>query len=247
MNLEQFFSQIPKAALGFSGGVDSAYLLYAAVQYGAEVCPYYVKTAFQPQFEYKDAKTFAQSLGMDLKVIEFDILGERTVASNQENRCYFCKKALFTLLKRQAFEDGYSVILDGTNASDDPLDRPGMKALEELSVRSPLQECGLSKEEIRRLSKKEGLFTWNKPAYACLATRIPTGKEITKELLERIEQAESVLFSLGFLDFRVREFHGAAKIQLPKEQFLSAIEKREEILERLSPYFQSVLLDMKER
>ncbi len=89
MNLEQFFSQIPKAALGFSGGVDSAYLLYAAVQYGAEVCPYYVKTAFQPQFEYKDAKTFAQSLGMDLKVIEFYILWERTVASNQEKRCYF--------------------------------------------------------------------------------------------------------------------------------------------------------------
>lgn len=247
MNLKQFFSQIPKAALGFSGGVDSSYLLYAAVQYGAEICPYYVKTAFQPQFEYEDAKKFTQGLGIDLKVIELDILEERPVALNPENRCYFCKKTLFSFLKSQALEDGYSVILDGTNASDDPLDRPGIKALEELSVRSPLQECGLSKEEIRRLSKKEGLFTWNKPAYACLATRIPTGKEITKELLEKIEQAESILFAMGFLDFRVREFHGAARIQLPKEQFLSAMKKREEILERLIPYFRVVLLDMKER
>ena len=146
-----------------------------------------------------------------------------------------------------AREDGYSLLLDGTNASDEEGDRPGMRALRELSVRSPLRECGLTKEEIRRLSKEAGLFTWDKPAYACLATRIPTGEQITKEKLADTEAAEDYLFSLGFTDFRVRRFGEAARLQFPADQFEKVLEKREEIIKELKRYYGAVLLDMEAR
>jgi uncharacterized protein len=138
----------------------------------------------------------------------------------------FCKKLLFAKILEQAAADGYDILLDGTNASDDPRDRPGMRALKELSILSPLRECGLSKEEIRRRSKEAGLFTWNKPAYACLATRIPTGEPITKEKLERTERAENFLFSLGFTDFRIRMSGTAAKLQVPASQIEKVIKNR---------------------
>ena len=137
MDLSQFFQRCPKAALGFSGGVDSAYLLYAAVENGAQVQPYFVKTAFQPQFELEDARRLCAQLGVELSVLDLDILNVPQVAENPADRCYFCKKALFGRLKEQAQQDGYTVLMDGTNASDDAGDRPGMRALGELSVRSP--------------------------------------------------------------------------------------------------------------
>ena len=168
MDLKEFFQQNPRAALGFSGGVDSAFLLAMAVKYKAQVQPYFIKTAFQPEFELHDARELTRRLGVELTVIEHDILSSRQVAENPENRCYYCKKTLFGLLKEKALKDGYTMLLDGTNASDDFSDRPGMQAIRELEVRSPLRECGLTKTEIRRLSKEEGLFTWNKPSYACL-------------------------------------------------------------------------------
>lgn len=157
------------------------------------------------------------------------------------------QKTLFGLLKEKALKDGYTMLLDGTNASDDFSDRPGMQAIRELEVRSPLRECGLTKTEIRRLSKEEGLFTWNKPSYACLATRIPAGTVLTEPELQKIEKAEDKLFSLGFTDFRIRLFHGAARIQLPAEQMAKMTEIREEIYRELKPYFKAVLLDLETR
>ena len=139
------------------------------------------------------------------------------------------------------------MLCDGTNASDDGADRPGMKALAELGVRSPLREAGLSKPEIRRLSREAGLFTHDKPAYACLATRVPTGTPITPGLLEKTERAENALFSLGFTDFRVRFFCGAARIQLPEGQLSRALLARQAILDALSPDFDAVLLDLRPR
>lgn len=247
MTLKDFFAENPKAALGFSGGVDSSYLLYAGLKYGAEIKPYYIKTPFQPQFEFDDAKRLAKELGAELTVIQLNVLAAENVAKNPENRCYFCKTALFGALKQQALADGFSVLLDGTNASDEVSDRPGMKALSELSVLSPLRICGLAKDEIRRLSKEAGLFTWNKPAYACLATRIPAGTEIDETALKKIEGAEDALFKLGFSDFRVRLFSGAARLQMKAEQLQSAADRREEIKSALSPYFTSVLLDLNGR
>lgn len=244
MQLRDFFREHPRAALGFSGGVDSSYLLYAAVRCGADVRPYFIKTAFQPQFELDDALRLAAQLGVEVAVLPLDILSEPAVTENPADRCYHCKARLFGALQKQALADGYSLLLDGTNASDDAGDRPGMRALRELSVRSPLRECGLTKAEIRRLSKEAGLFTWDKPAYACLATRIPSGTAIDGETLRRVEGAENALGALGFADFRVRVFHGAARIQLREAQLPRAAAERESILNAVRPYFDTVLLDL---
>ena len=247
MTLEQFFQENPRCALGFSGGVDSAYLLYAGVKAGADIRPYFIKTAFQPAFELADAQKLAQGLGVEVTVLELDALADPQVAANPADRCYYCKQNLFRTLKERAIADGYPVLLDGTNASDEAGDRPGMRALTELSVRSPLRECGLTKAEIRARSREAGLFTWDKPAYACLATRVPAGETITAETLARVEGAEDALFRLGYTDFRVRVFHSAARLQLPRGQMERAVREAETIQAALKPYFTPILLDLEGR
>ena len=247
MTLPEFFRANPRTAVAFSGGVDSAYLLYAARQWGREVRAYYVHSAFQPAFELADARRLAEDVGAELRVLEVDVLSCPAVTANPADRCYHCKQAIFTAIRAAAEADGFPVLLDGTNASDDAGDRPGMRALRELSVRSPLRECGLTKDEIRRLSREAGLFTWDKPAYACLATRIPTGEAITAGKLQRTERAEDVLFSLGFTDFRVRTLGEDAKLQLRSEQLPLALEKRAEILDHLKRDYRNVLLDLEVR
>ena len=245
MNLETFFKQNNKIAIGFSGGVDSAYLLYAGKTMGADIQPYFIKTPFQPQFELDDAYQLCKQLGIDLKVISYDILQVEDVRKNPDNRCYYCKKELFTLLKQQAIQDGYTILIDGTNASDDMDERPGSKAIQELKVLSPLRMCNLSKSVIREKSKEAGLFTWDKPSYACLATRIQANQLITHENLKKVEQAENILHDLGYRDFRVRVYYGAARIQLSKKDWLRF--KKEEMLSLLKPIFDIVLLDLEER
>ena len=247
MTLQEFFTEHPKAALGFSGGVDSSYLLWAAVNAGADIAPYYIQTAFQPAFELEDAKRLCEQIGVKLNVIQLDALADPRVVANPANRCYYCKVGLFGALRARAKADGYDLLLDGTNASDDAGDRPGMKALREMEVRSPLRECGLTKAMIRQESRKAGLFTWDKPAYACLATRVPTGRTITPELLRRVEGAETALFALGFTDFRVRLYDDAARLQLPEGQLAKAVEQRQAIRQALAPWFDIVLLDTQTR
>lgn len=247
MTLLAFFKENPKAALGFSGGVDSSYLLYAGVQAGADIHPYYIKTAFQPQFELDDAERLCAQLGIPLTVLELDVLKNEAVTANPPDRCYHCKTALFGALSTRALADGYTLLLDGTNASDDAGDRPGMRALKELHVCSPLRECGLTKAEIRRLSREAGLFTWDKPAYACLATRIPSGDAITAEKLLATERAEAFLFSLGLTDFRVRNYRGAARLQFPEAQLNAVLAHRAEILQELKKDYPAVLLDLEVR
>lgn len=244
MNLQEFFVHYPKVAIAFSGGVDSAYLLYSAKQFTQEICAYYVKSEFQPQFELEDAKRLADELGVDMKILTMDVLKVSDVQKNPINRCYYCKKAIFQRIMDAAKSDGYMILLDGTNASDDVNDRPGMKALQELSVLSPLRMCGLTKEQIRNLSREAGLFTWDKPAYACLATRIPSGEEITKEKINDIEEAEGYLFSLGFTDFRIRSRDGHGKIQLPESQWEQLLENKDDIYTYLEKYFKTISLDL---
>ncbi len=244
MTLKEFFQQVPRAALAFSGGTDSALLLWAARTCGCDVRAYFVKTVFQPAFELADAQKLAAELEVPLTVVEVDVLAVPQAASNGPRRCYYCKKALFTALRARAAEDGYPVLLDGTNASDDAGDRPGMAALRELEVRSPLRECGISKSEVRRMSREAGLFTWDKPAYACLATRVPTGDAITGAALEKVERGEEALFRLGFTDFRLRLLGEAARLQLPAEQMERAVAMRSEINQALETGFSAVLLDL---
>ena len=247
MTLEHFFKQVPRAALAFSGGTDSALVLWAARTYGCDVRAYYVNTAFQPAFELADAKKLAAELAAPMTVVEADVLAVPGAAANGPRRCYHCKKALFTALWQAARADGHTVLLDGTNASDDAGDRPGMQALRELEVRSPLRECGITKDQVRQMSKEAGLFTWDKPAYACLATRVPTGTAITPEALSAVEGAESALAALGYRDFRVRLFHGAARLELTEGDFLRAAGEREAVKAALSPWFKTVLLDCSTR
>ena len=247
MTLNSFFLENPKVALAFSGGVDSAFLLHAAKAANADVTAYYVKSAFQPEFELRDAQCLAAQLGARMRVIELDVLSDETVAANPKDRCYYCKKRIFTAIADAARADGYAVLIDGTNASDDASDRPGIRALQELSVRSPLRECGITKAQVREMSCEANLFTWDKPAYACLATRIPTGERITAEKLHKTEKAEGFLEALGFRDFRVRLMGENAKLQVREEQLGLLLEKRNEILEGLSPLYANILLDLEVR
>lgn len=256
MTLEEFFLQHRRVAIAFSGGVDSTYLLYAAKKYAEEVRAYYVKSAFQPAFEFDDAKRLAKELDINLCIIPIDVLKNEKVVANPANRCYYCKQVIFTKIISQAARDGFTELLDGTNASDDSGDRPGMKALQELKVMSPLRECGLTKNRIRELSKEAGLFTWNKPSYACLATRLPVGSKITKERLEITEKAENFLMDLGFNNFRVRMLDNRsgnpdaapfAKIELTEKDLPLFMEKRREILARLKNDYSKIMLDLELR
>ncbi|HIR57344.1 MAG TPA: ATP-dependent sacrificial sulfur transferase LarE [Candidatus Gallacutalibacter pullicola] len=248
MTLEEFFRDCPRAALAFSGGTDSAFLFWAAKEYGCDVHAYYIKTAFQPEFELRDAHRLAEQLELPMTVVDLDVLAVPGAAANGAERCYYCKQALFTALWKRARADGYTVLLDGTNASDDAGDRPGMRALRELEVRSPLRECGLTKAQVRQLSRDAGLFTWDKPAYACLATRVPTGTPITPEALQKVERAEDAMMRLGFSDFRVRlTKDGSARLQLTADQIADAVQRRSEILSALGEDFPAVLLDLQPR
>lgn len=247
MELVEFFGAHPRVAIAFSGGVDSAYLLYAARAAGVEVAGYYARSPFQPRFEWEDARRLAGELGVPLVEVSVDVLELDAMRRNPADRCYHCKKAIFSQILAAARGDGYPVLLDGTNASDDLSDRPGVRALAECGVLSPLRLCGLTKGKIRELSREAGLFTWDKPAYACLATRIPTGEPITAEKLRRTEEAESYLFSLGLRNFRVRLLDGGAKLQVAAAEFGKVLSHREEILKTLQQNYDFVLLDLEAR
>ncbi len=240
MTLQQFFQEHPRTAVAFSGGTDSAYLLCMARQYAGEAAAIYVNTAFQPAFELEDARHLCGLLEIPLTVTEYDILSREQVVANDADRCYYCKAALFTQIRKTAEEMGFFDIADGTNASDDAGDRPGMRALAECGILSPLRLCGITKEQIREESRHLGLFTANKPAYACLATRIPTGTRITGETLARVEQAESALAAMGFSDFRVRVREYGARVEIKKEQLALLLKNETAIRALLSPLFGTI-------
>ena len=247
MTLQEYFNANPKGALALSGGVDSAYLLYCAQAAGAQVQPYFAETQFQPAFERRDAAQLCSGLGLPLKVLALDVLADAQVQRNPPERCYYCKRKIFSAIAAAAAQDGYRLLWDGTNASDAVMDRPGMRALQELQVQSPLRLCGLTKAQIRAGAKAAGLPVWDKPAYACLATRVQTGMRITAENLARIERAEQALFTLGFRDFRVRQRGDTALLQLPQAQLPRALEQRKVLLQALRAEFSAAVLDLEAR
>ena len=244
--LKNYFEEHPKLVLGFSGGVDSSFLFAAAKEMGAEITPIFVKTVFQPEFELEDAQKISDHIGVKFEVLRANPLNDPNVVRNDARRCYYCKQTIFSLLKAKADELG-ATLIDGTNASDDAGDRPGMKALQEIGAQSPLRLCGLTKADIRAESKKRGLVTWDKPSYACLATRIPTDTPIDSETLAKVEKAEDALFSLGLSDFRVRVFHGAARLQLPESQWHMDEELRRNVYDAVKQSFDTVMLDLQPR
>ncbi len=244
MELREFFERHPKCALAFSGGTDSALLLCEARRLGADVKAYFVKGPFQPQFELEDARRLAKELGAEMEVIETDVLALPEVAENGPRRCYYCKRAIFSLIFARARRDGYDTVIDGTNASDQVDDRPGMQAIAELGVLSPLRMCGVTKAQVRELSAEAGLFTARKPSYACLATRVPTGTAITREALEKVERGEEALREMGFSDLRLRLEGTGARLELPAAQLPAAVQNRERVLKALLPSFSRVTVDL---
>lgn len=247
MDLKDFFTKYNKVAIAFSGGVDSSYLLYSAIKNNVDAMAYYVKSDFQPEFEFQDAINLAEELNANMKILKIDVLDKEEIAANPYDRCYYCKQEIFGTILKEAKKDGFEVLLDGTNYSDSYEDRPGMKAKEELQVLSPLRECKLTKENIRALSKVAGLPTWSKPSYSCLATRVMTNTTISKEILLRTEKAEDYLRSKGFTDFRVRTVSDGAKIQVLENELEKVLELRKDILEELSKYYKNIVLDLEVR
>ena len=244
--LRQTLERIPRPALAFSGGTDSVYLLYACSRLGIDVAPYFVKGAFQTDEELERARTMAVEFGYNLRVLRIDPLSIGEIVRNDELRCYHCKKAVFKLITDTAQADGRKVVMDGTNASDDADSRPGMRATSEMGILSPLRDSGLTKEDVRNLSREAGLPTWDMPSDSCLATRIPTGTVITAPLLERTYKAEREIRDLGFRGIRVRTVSNSARLEILKYQSDLLEAKRKGVEEILLKYYDSVSYGVRE-
>lgn len=187
--LDAFLARTPRLAVAFSGGTDSAYLLAAAKRAGAEVRAYLMETAFQAPFELDDARRAADQLEIPLTVVRADVLARADICANPPDRCYICKGLIFSELRQAVEADGFSVLADGTNASDDPARRPGFRALAEHGIVSPLRRAGMTKAEVRHASRDLGLFTADKPRFSCLAVHVPEGQPITHQSLSEAAQA----------------------------------------------------------
>lgn len=245
--LANYFRDNKEVAIGFSGGVDSSYLLYMANRYGKRVKGYFAKGIFQPEFELRDAERLAREIGADIEVIDIEPLGNMDIVKNGEDRCYHCKNVVFGKICARAKEDGFGLVIDGTNLSDMGEDRPGLKALEILGVESPLRDLGFTKEMVRECSKKAGLFTWDKPSYACLATRLEPNRDITLGRLKKVERGEDFLAHLGFRDFRIREFGSNCRLEISSSDFERLMKNREAVLKEIGKLFDKVTLDLKFR
>ncbi|SHJ12057.1 uncharacterized protein SAMN02745165_01629 [Malonomonas rubra DSM 5091] len=226
--LQQIFLRHKTAAVAFSGGVDSTFLLHAAIeQLGCDNV--IALTAVSPLFpaaELKASQALAASLGARQQLIEIDLLQQPEVVANQPERCYHCKKNLFQKLLAAAKENNCLALFDGSNLDDLEDYRPGRKALAELQISSPLLEAGLSKQEIRQLSKERSLPTWDKGSFACLASRVPYGIELSSERLQRIERCENWLQQQGFSNYRVRCHSELARIELPAAEINRLLEEQ---------------------
>ncbi|MFP4060028.1 MAG: ATP-dependent sacrificial sulfur transferase LarE [Bacteroidales bacterium] len=202
-------------AVAFSGGVDSTFLLHAtSIALPGKAVAITVKSPYVPEWEMQEAREIAETLDVKHYIIETDI--PENIKNNPDNRCYLCKKTIFKLIRNEATKLGYKEIIEGTNADDLNDHRPGIKALRELSIKSPLLETGFSKMNIREYSERLELHTFDKPAYACLLTRLPYNVEVLPEHLERIEKAEFYLFQQGFQAARVRMHDDLARIEVDK-------------------------------
>ncbi len=186
--LKTFFAEYDRVAVAFSGGCDSCLVLALAKKYCKDVKAYMVFTDFQMRSDLLDARNFARACGVDLEVFELDILKHENMQQNPENRCYLCKSLMFQTIRNAAVRDGFDTLIDGTNLSDDPSNRPGFKALKEYDVISPLRLCGLEKSDVRALSAALGLISANKPSFSCIATKFPYGTILSSGILRQKER-----------------------------------------------------------
>jgi len=218
--LKENIRALGKVAVAFSGGVDSTFLLKVCIdELGSDnVLALTGRSQAITEQEFLEAQALAQLLNARQILVETEELDDPNIVNNPPERCYYCKKQIFSRFLAIARENGYNFVLEGTNFSDTDDFRPGMSAIKELGVFSPLKDAGLTKDEIRELSKLMGLPTWNKPSYACLFSRFPYGEKVTTEKLKRVAQAEAILRQYGFYQLRVRSHDDLARIEvLPQE------------------------------
>ena len=251
LQLNELLASLGSAAVAFSAGVDSAFLLAAAHQVlGDRIVAFTAVTPANPAREVDEATAFCVERGIRHILFEMDPMEVDGLSRNPRNRCYLCKKHLFNEMKQRAEREGLRYLVEGSNADDANNYRPGSQALKELGIRSPLQECGFSKSEIRALSREMGLPQWNKPSFACLYTRFPYDSLITPEKVRRVDASEQLLLDLGFSSVRVRslgENGDRACIEVAADQVSALAESptRERVVSRLKALgFTSVALDL---
>ena len=234
--------------VGYSGGVDSTLVAKAATDaLGGRALCVLIDSCLIPRSEIDEAVALAGALGFNLKRIKADAMAIDQVPDNNPDRCYHCKLAVFSTMVETAKRESLQFVLDGTNADDESDFRPGAKATKELAIRSPLKELGFGKERIREISRELDLPTWDKPSYACLASRVPYGHMLTREILGQIEAAESILHELGFRQCRVRHHGDVARIELMPQQMemILSIESRNLVMHRFRALgYRYVTLDL---